>query len=271
MLTETEFAFVAREVKTRSGAVLTRDMAPHAEQRLQPLSRREGFSSVAEMLNAAKIRSDGKLWDAIADALAQTETRFFRDKSVFDRLRTKILPALHARNGAPLKVWCAGCSTGQEAYSLAMQIEELRAEGLPAADILATDMSERLLDKARAGLYTQFEVQRGLPIRKFIVHFEKVGDLWRISDRLRASVRFERHNLLEHPAALGRFDLVLCRNVVRSFDAATRLASVERLADALEPHGVLLLGADEPLPDGADSFRAEGGVFVRGHGARQAA
>jgi len=263
VLSEAEFAFIARELKARSGALLTAEMNIPASQRLGPLARREGFSSVSEFLNAARIKQDEKSWVAIADALAHTETRFFRDKPVFERLRTEILPDLMTRRGgAGVRVWAAGCATGQEAYSLAMMCEDLRNEGAGHAEIIATDMSERLLDKARSGLYTQFEVQRGLPIRKLIQHFEKVGDLWRISDRLRARVAFEQHNLLQDPAALGRFDLVLCRNVVSAFEPATRAATLERIASAMAKDGVLILGIGEAAPETA-AFAGEHGVYTR--------
>lgn len=265
MLTDAEFTFLAREVKARTGAVLTREMGAAAVNRLAPLARREGYTSVSEFLNAARIKQDAKLWGPIAEALVQTETRFFRDKPAFERLRTSLLPDIAVRRGigAPVRVWCAGCGAGQEAYSLAMMLEELRAEGV-MGDLLATDMSERMLDKARVGLYTQFEVQRGLPIRKLIEHFEKAGDLWRISDRLRSKVRFEQHNLLQDPSALGQFDIVLCRYVLTQFDPAMRTATLERLAQALAPDGVLVLGETEAY-DSTDAFTASGqpGLYLR--------
>ncbi len=249
MLTEQEFSYVQREVKARCGALITREMNAIASQRLSPLARREGFSSVSEFLNAARIKQDDKLWAAAAEALVSTETRFFRDKPAFEALKADILPDLYAKRGGAVRIWSAACATGQEAYSLAMLIEELRNEGLPTAEIVASDMSERLLDKARSGLYTQFEVQRGLPIRKLIQHFEKVGDLWRIADRLRARVLFEQHNLLQDPAALGRFDIVLCRHVLSAFEPHTRAATLERVASVMSEDGLLILGAGEPAPD----------------------
>jgi chemotaxis protein methyltransferase CheR len=251
MLNEAELALIAREVKTRSGAVLTRDMGGAIALRLMPLARREGFGTVHELVAAARIRAEGTLWNAVADHLAQSDTRFFRDRANFRRLFTDIIPGALARRGHErIRIWSAACSTGQEPYSIAMQIEELRELGLnPAAEIVATDFSERLIEKARAGLYTQFEVQRGLPIRKLIAHFEKAGDLWRISDRLRASVAFSAHNLLKHPGALGQFDIVLLCHVLGGFDPETRRAIVMRVADTLAPNGVILLGEGETLPE----------------------
>lgn len=273
MLSEAEFALVAREVKSRSGAVLSPELVGAAEMRLQPLARREGFSSVAELIAAARIRPDGRLWNGVADALAQCETRFFRDRSMFERLRGEIVPNTLARRGHErIRIWSAACATGQEPYSIAMILEEMREQGLnPAAEIIATDFSERLIEKARSGLYSQFEVQRGLPIRKLITHFEKAGDLWRIQDRLRAAVRFENHNLLKHPGHLGQFDIVLMCNVLSSFDPAMRVEIVERAAATLHPEGCIILGAGETLPEGCDSLTLKNGVAARKDAARRAA
>lgn len=273
MLNEAEVALIAREVKSRSGAVITRDMAGAIEMRLQPLTRRENFTHVSELIGAARIRPDGRLWSGIADALAQSETRFFRDRQQFERLQTQILPqALQRRGHERVRIWSAACATGQEAYSIAMTIEDMRAEGLnPAVEIVATDFSERLLDKARSGLYTQFEVQRGLPIRKLIAHFEKAGDLWRISDRLRAGARFEPHNLMKHPSHLGQFDVIVLSHVLQSFDAETRVAVMARVADALHPDGVIILGGGETLPEGCEGLVLEQGAVRKGAGARAAA
>jgi chemotaxis protein methyltransferase CheR len=273
MLNDAELALIAREVKMRSGAVLGRELGGAIEMRLMPLARREGFGSVHELVAGARIRADGSLWNAIADFLAQSDTRFFRDRALFRRLRSEVLPATLSRRGHErVRVWSAACSTGQEAYSLAMLIEEIREQGLnPACEIVATDFSERLIEKARAGLYTQFEVQRGLPIRKLIAHFEKTGDLWRLADRLRAAVSFAPHNLMKHPGALGQFDIILLCHVLGGFDPETRRAVIERAADALSPDGMIMLGEGETLPDECDGLVCENGVVTRPGAARAAA
>ena len=273
MLNDAEFTLVARETKMRSGAVLTREMSSAIVAKLAPLARREGFGSVTELIAAARIRPDGALWNGVADHLAQSETRFFRDRAQFQKLQYELLPAALKRRGHErARIWSAGCATGQEPYSIAIMIEEMRNEGLnPAVEIVATDLSERLLDKARAGLYTQFEIQRGLPIRKLIAYFEKAGDLWRISDRLRAGVKFEQHNLMKHPGQLGQFDIVVLAHVLPSFDQETRLDVLRRVADALTPNGVLLLGAGETLPEGCDVFTLDSGVARKPINARVAA
>jgi chemotaxis protein methyltransferase CheR len=273
MLSDAEFALISREVKTRSGALLTRDMGGAIEMRLQPIARRENFASVGELIAAARIRPDGYFWTLITDALALSETRFFRDRAIFARLTSEIIPAALTRRGHErARIWSAGASTGQEAYSIAMIIEDMRAEGLnPAAEIVASDFSERLLDKARAGLYTQFEVQRGLPIRKLIAHFEKAGDLWRISDRLRASVRFEAHNLMKHPGELGQFEIIMLAHVLSAFDPLMRTEVFTRVADALAPEGVIVLGDGEVVPEGVEGFAFADGVVTREKSARVAA
>jgi chemotaxis protein methyltransferase CheR len=247
-------------------------MAGAIEMRLQPVSRREGFGAVSELIAAARIKSDGRLWAAIADHLVQSDTRFFRDRAQFNLMRTSLLPeALKRRGHERVRAWCAACSTGQEAYSLAMIVEEMRAEGLnPAVELIATDLSDRLLDKARSGLYTQFEVQRGLPIRKLIGHFEKAGDLWRIADRMRAAVKFDQHNLMQHPGHLGQFDIILLAHTLNAFDAETRAGVLERVSDALAPDGVIMLGAGEALPAACEGLTLADGV-VRRAGAKRAA
>ncbi len=274
MLSEPEFVLIARELKARTGAVLTRDMTGAAEIKLQPLARREGFGGVSEMIGAARIRPDGRLWAQIADHLVSVDTRFFRDKDQFETLRTALIPDALARRGHErIRVWSAACSTGQEPYSVAMALEALREQnGRPiAAEIVATDISERLIEKARSGLYTQFEIQRGLPIRSLIAHFEKAGDLWRISDRLRAAVRFEQHNLMKHPGHLGQFDIIILAHTLSHFDPELRLDVIQRVSDALAPGGAIVLGAGEAPPEGAHGLIGKDGVLIRADAARVAA
>lgn len=273
MLTDAEFVLIAREFKARTGGALAKDMSGAAEIRLQPLARREGFASVNELIGAARIRPDGRLWQQISDYLLHSETRFFRDKTQFQKLREELLPAAAARKGGErVRIWSAACSTGQEPYSAAMLLEALRQEGQPiTAEIIATDISERLIEKARAGLYSQFEVQRGLPIRSLIKHFEKAGDLWRIEDRLRAAVKFEQHNLTRHPGHLGRIDIVLLLHVLPHLEEEAQLATILNAADALAPGGVIVLGAGESLPAGADELVCKHGIVTHDAAASVAA
>jgi chemotaxis protein methyltransferase CheR len=254
MLSEAEFALLAREIQTRTGALLAFETNALVETRLNPIARREGYGSVAEMIQAAKAKADNKLWTSIAEGVLQSDTRFFRDRALFQRLRDEILPALAAKKaGGLIRIWSAGCGSGQEPYSLAIVLDEMRNEGGFAADLLATDVSERALEKARTGLFTQFEVQRGLPIRKLIAHFEKSGDLWRISDRMRAGVKFQAHNLLGAPPA-GAHDLIFCCHTLTQFEPSLRREALGRLANALSPDGMLIVGAGEAAPEGMVSL-----------------
>ena len=276
-LPEHEFQFIAREIRARSGLVLTSDKSYLLETRLAPIARKEGFTSVLELISAVRVRRDDRLLWVIADALTTNETFFFRDKAPFDQFRDVAVPELlKARPaGAKLRVWCAACSTGQEPYSLAMIVQELRAVGkIGDVEIVATDISERIMEKARAGLYSQFEVQRGLPVQMLVKHFEKAGDLWRLNERTRSMVRFQRHNLLEDPRTLGRFDIVFCRNVLIYFEGDAKRRTLEMIAGSMAEDGVLFLGAAETTLGITDAFATNPerrGLYRRNSAWRRAA
>lgn len=276
MLPDADFLFIAREAKARSGLVIDAEQAYLIETRLSPIARREGLASVRELAMAARMRRDERLIWQITDALATSETLFFRDRTPFHILRDRIIPEIQRARGAEtIRIWCAGASTGQEPFSIAMIIDEMRAEGRGGNfEIVATDMSERVLEKARAGLYSQFEVQRGLPIRMLLRHFEKTADSWRIADRIRAMVRFQRFNLLDDARPLGQFDIVLCRNVVSYFDPATKQSVLEKIGAQMREDGVLILGKGETTANVTDAFRATAdghGIHARNTAARAAA
>ncbi|WP_174302007.1 protein-glutamate O-methyltransferase CheR [Caulobacter sp. S45] len=250
--------FLQTLVQGRCGLSLRGDKGYFAESRLGGLARREGMASVEALLEQLRQGSDERLAAATAEALAVTDTAFFRDGPTFGRLKTDVLPALAGEAAERVvQVWCAGCSTGQEAYSLAMMAEEqsppLRLE------IVATDLSERVLEKAHSGLYTQFEVQRGLPIRLLLKYFEKAGEMWAITPRLRAAIRWRRLNLVEERRSRRQFDLILCRNVLSYFEPDLRERVLAQFLPGLAPGGYLVLGPAEPGPQG---FEAMGdGVF----------
>lgn len=257
MLSEVDFTFIARQVKQRSGLALTPDKAYLLETRLGPIARREGHAGVPELAAAARTARDDRLLWLITDALTTNETFFFRDKTPFDLLRDTILPTLQKKRGAlpRLRIWCAAASTGQEPYSIAMLMDELRTIGRGCdVDIVATDISDRVLEKARAGVYSQFEVQRGLPITHLAKYFEKTGEMWRINDKIRSMVRFQRHNLLEDCRHLGKFDIVFCRNVLIYFEPDQKKAALERIASNMQDDGFLLLGAAETVMGVTDAF-----------------
>ena len=268
-----EIDFVAEIARAGAGLQVDRERVYLLESRLAPVARREGYGSIREMLLAARQRREEKLLWAVVEALAAGETCFLRDQAVFDRLREEILPSLAVRReGAPIRIWSAGCSGGQEAYSLAFTVEDagggVMARGV---DILGTDISDRALEKAQSGLYTQFEVQRGLPIRLLVRHFEKRDELWALSPRVRAMVRWKRVNLNSDFKGLGTFDVILCRNVIWAMEPQARTALLAQMAAALAPGGYLVLGAQE-APAGLDeAFVAQDGGFYRPNPAFRAA
>lgn len=276
-INDQDFAFVAREVKDRSGLVLTADKSYLLETRLGPIARREGHASVGDFLRAVRTKRDERAIAQIVDALSTNETFFFRDKFPFDLVREAVIPEIFNTRGrgARVRVWCAACSTGQEPYSLAMTFEEMRAVGVPVeAEIVATDMSDRVLEKARAGVYTQFEVQRGLPITHLVKYFTKQGENWRANDRLRAQIDFRRVNLLEPFMGLGQFDLIFCRNVLIYFDAEAKRRTLERLAGQMVEPGFLLLGGSETVMGITEAFLAapnKRGLYRRNAAWRKAA
>ncbi|MBW8268404.1 CheR family methyltransferase [Caldovatus aquaticus] len=255
--------FLAALVKARSGIVLTPDKAYMLETRLAPLLARTGLASLDAL--AARLRGGASaateaLAREVVEALTTHESSFFRDGWPFDHLR-QMLPRLAAARpaGQPLRIWSAACSTGQEAYSVAMLAADpatWRGAAPPRIEILGTDIAREVLARAREGLYSQFEVQRGLPVQLLVRHFRPEGDgRWRIAPELRAVVRFEEFNLLSDPRPLGRFDVILCRNVLIYFDAPTKTAVLEALAGQLAPDGVLYLGGAETVLGLTDRFR----------------
>jgi len=182
--------------------------------------------------------------------MTTNETFFFRDKIPFDHFRESIMPEiLRARaNRKSVRIWCAAGSTGQEPYSLAMSLKEMGAAlGGWRIEIVATDLSQAVLEKSKAGLYSQFEVQRGLPIQLLVKYFKQVGELWQINPDIRAMVQHRQLNLLHDFSQFGVFDLILCRNVLIYFDQQTKTNVFNRLAKAVEPDGFLVLGAAETV------------------------
>ena len=263
-----DLTFLEQLVKTRSGLSLRGDKAYFAESRLGAVARREGLASVAELLEQLRSGEQNRLLGAAVEALAVKDTAFFRDGPTFDVLR-RILGALAGSSpDGVIQVWSAGCSTGQEPYSLAMLAEEHSPP--QRLEIVATDLAERVLEKAHSGLYTQFEVQRGLPIRLLLKYFEKAGEMWAISPRLRAGIRWRRLNLIEERRSVRRFHLILCRNVLSYFEPAMRERVLAHLLPALAPGGYLVLGAGDAPPPGFEAL-GEGVFRLTSEGARVAA
>ncbi|MFZ1990103.1 MAG: protein-glutamate O-methyltransferase CheR [Alphaproteobacteria bacterium] len=256
-MTPASFQFVCGYLKRHAGLVLTPDKAYLVESRLSPVARRLGHSSLDALTEALRAGRSPTLDLAVIEAMVTNETSFFRDKPAFDRLKTSSLPKLlEARaNTKRLNIWCAAASTGQEPYSVAMMLKDMAPQLRDwRIDILGTDISPVVLEKARSGVYSQFEVQRGLPIQQLVRHFNQEGEIWRINADLRGMVRYRELNLLDEFSALGHFDLIFCRNVLIYFDRDTKTDILERLAKTLMPDGYLMLGAAESIIGLTDSL-----------------
>jgi chemotaxis protein methyltransferase CheR len=252
-----DYEFLRKLLKERSGLDLSSDKQYLVESRLIPLARRVGLNGIAELV--AKIKAGAEaLTSEVVEAMTTNETFFFRDKIPFDHLRQTILPALlQARaNRRSLRIWSAASSSGQEPYSIAMCLKE-NAAALAGwrVEILATDLSQGVLEKSRAGIFSQFEVQRGLPIQMLVRHFTQVGELWQLNADIRAMVQHRQLNLLQDFSHLGTFDVIFCRNVLIYFDTDTKAGIFNRLAKAIEPDGVMVLGAAESVVGITEAFK----------------
>lgn len=217
---------------------------------------------------ALKGGGDAALMTAVIEATTTNESFFFRDKTPFEHFRRTIMPALLAarRQSRTMRIWCAAAASGQEPYSIAIALQEMASAVVGwRIEILATDLSGAVLDRARQGLYRQFEVQRGLPIKLLVKYFTQVSESWQIAPELRAMVKFRRFNLLSDFAALGTFDLILCRNVLIYFDQDTKIGVLRRLAEAISSDGYLVLGGAEIVIGLSDRFqmRNDTPVFIR--------
>ena len=249
-MTETEFDFLRGLLKTRSGLALGPEKRYLVESRLLPVCRRFGLESLSALVTALRGPRAVTFEQAVVEAMTTNETFFFRDRAPFDLFRDTLLPRTLAARAQTrrLRIWCTAASSGQEPYSLAMLIAAAgpRLAGW-TIDIVATDLSSEILEKAKAGLYSHFEVQRGLPAQLLVKHFEQVGDQWKLDPAIVRMVDFRKLNLLQSFASLGTFDIVFCRNVLIYFDTQTKGDVLGRIAGALAPDGAMLLGAAETV------------------------
>jgi chemotaxis protein methyltransferase CheR len=255
-VTPLDYEYLRKLLKERSGLDLSSDKQYLVESRLIPLARKAGMPGIAELVARIKSGSDALTSDVV-EAMTTNETFFFRDKIPFDHLREAILPALVQARASrrALRIWCAASSTGQEPYSIAMCVKEFAALAGWRVEILATDLSQEVLEKSKAGIYSQFEVQRGLPIQMLVKYFVQTGELWKLNADIRAMVQHRQLNLLQDFSQLGTFDVIFCRNVLIYFDQDTKAGIFERMARMLEADGVLVLGAAESVVGISDAFK----------------
>ncbi len=258
-MNQPDYEFLRKLLRDKSGLDLSSDKQYLIESRLLPLARKAGLASISDLVLKLKDGSSS-LINQVVEAMTTNETFFFRDKVPFDHFRDVIMPELlKARaNRKSIRIWCAACSTGQEPYSLAMSLKEMAAALTGwRVEIIATDLSQEVLEKSKAGLYSQFEVQRGLPIQLLVKHFKQVGELWQLNSDVRAMVQHRQLNLLHDFSQLGTFDVVFCRNVLIYFDQDTKINIFGRLAKQMEPDGFLVLGAAETVVGLTDVFRPQ--------------
>lgn len=248
-----DFQYFAALVKKRSGLALADDKAYLIESRLMPIARAQGVPDLGQLCNLLRTRGTEQLLAEITEAMTTNESSFFRDIKPYEHLRNILLPMQMQQNEArqSLRIWSAACSTGQEPYSIAMCLAEDAAKHAGwKIDIVASDLARKVIDKAKEGVYSQFEAQRGLPIQLLIKYFSARPDTsWELKDSIRSMVQFKMQNLLEDYVTLGKFDIIFCRNVLIYFDEPTKTQITERMARALGKGGVLLLGATESLID----------------------
>ncbi len=274
-MTPPDYDYLRDILKKRSGLVLSSEKHYLVESRLLPVARRHGLFNLTGLVARLKAPDAEPLTVEVVEAMTTNESFFFRDKVPFEHFRDTLMPALLSARAANkrIRIWCAAASTGQEPYSLAIALKEMGKDLRGwRIEIVATDLSTEVLEKARSGIYSQFEVQRGLPVLMLIKYFSQVGETWQIAPEIRGMVKFMPFNLLNGFSPLGRFDLVFCRNVLIYFDQATKIGVLERIADVTERDGFLVLGGAEtvvglttrfkPVPDKRGVYAQPGAAGI---------
>ena len=253
-----EYDYLRQFLKSRSGLVLSNEKQYLIESRLLPVARRAGLQSIAALVAKLKEPRETVLAEAVVEAMTTNESFFYRDKTPFEHFTQMMMPELLKARASQkkIRIWCAAASTGQEPYTLAMCLKEMESKLAGwRVEILGTDISNEVLDRAKAGTYTQFEVQRGLPIQLLLKYFTQQGESWTISPQLRSMVQWKKFNLLDSFAGFGQFDIVFCRNVLIYFDQATKVDILGRIAKTMAPDGYLVLGAAETVVGLTDAFK----------------
>jgi len=267
-----DFAYLADVLKRRSGLLLPASKTHLVSSRLTPVARRFGFRKTDDLLSELR-HAPEELLRAVTEAMTTNDSSFFRDCGVFEHFRGVILPSLLSARAQSrsLRVWCAGSSTGQEPYSLAMIVDEAKLARDWHVEIIATDLSSDAIVRAAEGRYTNYETQRGVSAQNLVRHFSQEEDGWRINERIRRMVTFRAFNLLDSFGWLGEIDVIFCRNVFLYFDPSEKRRCLERLFATLADDGYLVLGASEMLTGTSKAFvevEDVRGCFRKGRAAR---
>lgn len=258
MMTPADYEFLRSFLKERSGLVLSNDKQYLIESRLMPVARSEGLDTISALVAKLRTPTGHGAGELVVEAMTTNESFFFRDKTPFDHFSNTMLPdMMEARKTQrKIRIWCAAASTGQEPYSIAMILKDM---GLKVSstrfEILGTDISREVLERAKAGTYSQFEVQRGLPIQMLLNHFTQKGEIWEISPAIKQMVQYRFLNLFDSFAALGQFDIVFIRNVLIYFDQAAKVDILQRVSKQMSPDGYMVLGAAETVVGLTDAFK----------------
>ncbi len=253
-----DFEYISTLIKSRSGLVLTPDKAYLLESRLMPIARKQGLKGLDELIATMRARRDEALTVEVTEAMTTNESFFFRDIKPFDLLRDEVLPPVLKNRATKkqLRIWCAAASSGQEPYSIAILLKELGAKLSGwKIDIVGTDISHDILKKASDAQYSQFEVQRGMPIQLLLKYFDKTDESWKLKDEVRRMVQFKYLNLLGNINNLGKFDIVFCRNVLIYFDAPTKSSVLKSISKLMPDDGMLFLGGAETVLGVSDNFK----------------
>ncbi|RYD54297.1 MAG: protein-glutamate O-methyltransferase CheR [Sphingomonadales bacterium] len=245
---------IAALLEQRAGQQIAANRSWRIETALKPILRERGLASLDDLVAQLVAARTGELGDLVVDALLNQETSFFRDAAVLDAVGDAAQEMYAACSDRRLRIWSAGCSTGQEPLSLAMLFAEHGLDGLRAPEIVATDISPAALNRARTGKFSQFEIQRGLPVRRMMTWFDTVGADWVAKPELVRRVHFRQQNLTADPAPPGKFDIVLCRNVLLYFSPAVRRTVFDILSSAIRPGGLLVMGAGETVIGQTEHF-----------------
>ena len=252
-----DFDYICRMLRDRSGLVLNQDKGYLLESRLTPVAQRHGLAGLDALIAKLRAGGDDALSVEVTEAMTTNESFFFRDEHIFTGFRDSILPRIMEARAAHrhLRIWCAAASSGQEPYTLAMILKEAGAklDGWKC-EIIGTDISNQILKRASDGLYSQFEVQRGLPVQLLVKYFEKDDQMWRIAPEIKSMVQYRKFNLLENMSILGSFDIVFCRNVLIYFDQVAKGDILGRIAQLMPADGILVLGGAESVVGITDQF-----------------
>ncbi len=254
-----DFDLFSTLVKQRSGLVLTSDKAYLLESRLTPIARKLNMKTLEELAQNVRTKRDETVINDIIEAMTTNESFFFRDTKPFDQFKNLLIPELlrTRANKKHFRIWSSAASSGQEGYSLAMICNEMATKLAGwKVDIYGTDLSSEMVERATSGIYSQFEVQRGLPVSLLMKHFAQIGtDKWQINEEIRNKVQFKVANLLKDFGPIGTFDIVYCRNVLIYFDQPTKTRVLEAISKIMAPDGILFLGGAETVLGVSDIFK----------------